>query len=169
MGMSHQQTDKVHSLKEYCFPSLSWLENSAGCSFFGLRIPFCVSLLGIVHAQVETWHAAEPNKLVVMTECCSCMTQRGVDADMPGDDVDNLHNNNTECLQQQVRQATVALVVMVRLLVLLLFALSRAIGFHSGCRVRFPVICWWNVHLDLARLVRIAWPCAFLRCSIVTL
>ena len=42
-------------------------------------------VMGMSHqglAQLDIWHAAEPAKLVVMTECCSCETQRGEDADL---------------------------------------------------------------------------------------
>jgi hypothetical protein len=34
--------------------------------------------------QLAIWHNATPDKLVVMTECCSCSTQQGEDADLPG-------------------------------------------------------------------------------------
>jgi len=42
-------------------------------------------VMGMSHqqtAKLDIWHAGEPNKLVVMTECCSCETQRGEDADL---------------------------------------------------------------------------------------
>lgn len=42
-------------------------------------------VMGMSHqqtAKLDVWHASEPDKLVVMTECCSCETQRGEDADL---------------------------------------------------------------------------------------
>ncbi len=51
---------------------------------------------------MEKWHTAEPDKLVVMTECCSCPTMRGVDADMPAEDDQGMSDENSHCLQEQV-------------------------------------------------------------------
>ena len=51
----------------------------------GTPISKMLDVMGMSHqtgAALETWHAAEPDKLVVMTECCSCETQRGEDADL---------------------------------------------------------------------------------------
>ena len=44
-------------------------------------------VMGMSHQQtraLQIWHNSTPEKLVVMTECCSCETQRGEDADLPG-------------------------------------------------------------------------------------
>jgi hypothetical protein len=44
-----------------------------------------LDVMGMSHqqsAKLDAWHAKRPDKLVVMTECCSCETQRGEDADL---------------------------------------------------------------------------------------
>ena len=33
--------------------------------------------------DMETFHVKEPSKPLVMTECCSCESQRGEDGDLP--------------------------------------------------------------------------------------
>ena len=51
----------------------------------GTPLSRMVDVMGMSHQQSDKlvdWHAAEPEKLVVMTECCSCPTQRGEDADL---------------------------------------------------------------------------------------
>ena len=69
-------------------------------------------------AQLNTFHAGMPEKLVVMTECCSCETQRGEDKDLPlttGIDTNSsaswvpgtstvfAASDNAACLKAQVR------------------------------------------------------------------
>ena len=49
-----------------------------------------LDVMGMSHASsqnLETFHAVEPDKPLVMTECCSCENQRGEDADQ--------HHNST--------------------------------------------------------------------------
>ena len=51
----------------------------------GSPISKVFEVMGMSHqgaAQFDAWHAQEPGKLVVATECCSCETQRGEDADL---------------------------------------------------------------------------------------
>eukprot|EP00040_Diaphanoeca_grandis_P027596 m.157324 g.157324 ORF g.157324 m.157324 type:complete len:1028 (+) comp31051_c0_seq1:83-3166(+) len=73
-------------------------------------------VMGMSHQQstaLNTWHAASPGKLVVMTECCSCEIQRGEDGDMlpfvntslpwkPGGTTVWKSNENSQCLTTQV-------------------------------------------------------------------
>ena len=45
-----------------------------------------LDVMGFSHAAasvVAAFHAADPTKPLVMSECCSCETQRGEDADQP--------------------------------------------------------------------------------------
>ncbi len=42
-------------------------------------------VMGVSHQSsmvLDAWHASKPDKLIVMTECCSCPTQRGEDSDI---------------------------------------------------------------------------------------
>ena len=51
----------------------------------GTPLSQMVDVMGMSHQKTDKlvdWHAAEPDKLVVMTECCSCPTQRGEDTDL---------------------------------------------------------------------------------------
>jgi hypothetical protein len=51
----------------------------------GSPISQMFDVMGMSHqgaTQFDAWHAQEPGKLVVATECCSCETQRGEDADL---------------------------------------------------------------------------------------
>jgi hypothetical protein len=51
----------------------------------GTPISSMLDVMGMSHqtgATFDAWHTAEPEKLVVATECCSCETQRGEDADL---------------------------------------------------------------------------------------
>jgi hypothetical protein len=70
-----------------------------------------LDVMGMSHASSDnlaTFHAVEPEKPVVMTECCSCQSQRGEDSDQP-------HNKTTVhyesdaagCLSEQTRRSDV--------------------------------------------------------------
>ena len=72
----------------------------------GTPISKMLDVMGMSHqtsAVLDRWHEEEPDKLVVMTECCSCETQRGEDADLmarAGPAVYN-SNENSACLVGQ--------------------------------------------------------------------
>lgn len=59
--------------------------------------------------QFDAWHVQEPGKLLVATECCSCETQRGEDADLlpfrPSTKAPFVYasNENSACLKEQTQ------------------------------------------------------------------
>lgn len=59
--------------------------------------------------QFDAWHVQEPGKLLVATECCSCETQRGEDADLlpfrPSIKAPFVYasNENSACLKEQTQ------------------------------------------------------------------
>ena len=58
--------------------------------------------------KLTAWHAARPNKLVVMTECCSCETQRGEDTDLlPFVNQSRVYfsNENAACVEDQTQRS----------------------------------------------------------------
>ena len=69
-----------------------------------------LDVMGMSHQgtkQVNSWHDAEPNKLVVMTECCSCETQRGEDADLLAERPQEVaawdSNENSACVKAKTQ------------------------------------------------------------------
>ena len=73
-----------------------------------------VDVMGMSHqgyAKVAAWHAAEAGKLLVMTECCSCQTQRGEDADLIADRDPSVaawdSNEPSRCLSAKVQTSDV--------------------------------------------------------------
>ena len=66
-----------------------------------------LDVMGFSHASyndVLTFHEAEPDKPLVMSECCSCETQRGEDADMPHNTSEVFYSNeNSGCLAGQTQ------------------------------------------------------------------
>lgn len=65
-----------------------------------------LDLMGFSHAATGTisqFHQMEPAKPLVMSECCSCETQRGEDDDQPRHNSSVYYSNfNAPCLAQQV-------------------------------------------------------------------
>lgn len=64
--------------------------------------------MGMSHASYNSalaFHMQEPNKPLVMTECCSCETQRGEDADMSKDWNPTVvySNENSGCVREQTQ------------------------------------------------------------------
>jgi len=66
-----------------------------------------LDVMGFSHANyndVLAFHEAEPQKPLVMSECCSCETQRGEDADMPHNKTAVYYpNENAGCLADQTQ------------------------------------------------------------------
>ena len=67
-----------------------------------------LDVMGFSHAgskDVATYHELQPEKPLVMTECCSCETQRGEDADQrPAWSPGTFYGNeNSECVAQQTQ------------------------------------------------------------------
>ena len=65
-----------------------------------------LDVMGMSHvssAAVEAWHQQEPGKALVMTECCSCETQRGEDPDLPKSPGAFFNNENSGCLKSETQ------------------------------------------------------------------
>ena len=66
-----------------------------------------LDVMGFSHASyadVLAFHQAEPQKPLVMSECCSCETQRGEDADLPHNETAVFYSNeNAACLAAQTQ------------------------------------------------------------------
>lgn len=66
-----------------------------------------LDVMGMSHNGLDAFtkfHAAEPNKPLVATECCSCETQRGEDADLPHNtSYVYFSNENQQCLEDQTQ------------------------------------------------------------------
>lgn len=66
-----------------------------------------LDVMGCSHCSTSTinaFHALEPTKPYVMSECCSCETQRGEDADQPHNDSTVFYSNlNWQCVAGQTQ------------------------------------------------------------------
>ena len=66
-----------------------------------------LDVMGFSHDSYETiyaFHKAEPGKPLVMTECCSCETQRGEDDDLPRNASEVYYSSlNGGCLASQTQ------------------------------------------------------------------
>jgi beta-galactosidase/beta-glucuronidase len=65
-----------------------------------------LDVMGFSHASYESianFHELEPMKPLVMSECCSCETQRGEDSDMPHNSSVYFDNENSGCVAQQTQ------------------------------------------------------------------
>ena len=72
----------------------------------GTPMSSMLDVMGMSHASaaaVATWHQQEPGKALVMTECCSCETQRGEDADLPKSPGATFNNENSGCLRSETQ------------------------------------------------------------------
>ena len=65
-----------------------------------------LDIMGMSHASSESvsvFHEREPSRPLMMSECCSCETQRGEDEDMPRNKSTVYYSNlNGGCLNNQV-------------------------------------------------------------------
>lgn len=71
-------------------------------------ISFALDVFGMSHqstATLNTFHATMPYKPLVMSECCSCETQRGEDADLPRSPNSSVYysSENSACLAAQTQ------------------------------------------------------------------
>ena len=68
-----------------------------------------LDVMGMSHASSENlaaFHAVEPEKPLVMTECCSCQNQRGEDADQPHNRTAVHYDSEVAgCLSEQTRRS----------------------------------------------------------------
>jgi len=67
-----------------------------------------LDVMGFSHSAYETvaaFHQAEPGKPLVMTECCSCETQRAEDADLPRTENAFYSSLNGKCLAEQTQRS----------------------------------------------------------------
>ena len=75
-----------------------------------------IDIMGMSHASsssVFAFHEREPQKPLMMSECCSCETQRGEDEDMPHNKSLVYYSNlNGQCLNAQVSTSDVPEFVM---------------------------------------------------------
>jgi hypothetical protein len=54
--------------------------------------------------DIDSFHKSRPQQPIVMSECCSCETQRGEDADQPHNTSTVYFNNEaSQCLEGQTQ------------------------------------------------------------------
>jgi hypothetical protein len=75
----------------------------------GTPMSTALDVMGCSHCNrndMLTYHIKEPTKPLVMTECCSCLNQRGEDSDMPHNSTLVHYNDDVSgCLSDQVSQS----------------------------------------------------------------
>jgi len=75
----------------------------------GTPMSTMLDVMGMSHASsvaVQAWHQQEPGKALVMSECCSCETQRGEDADLARSPGATFNNENSGCLRRETQTST---------------------------------------------------------------
>jgi hypothetical protein len=93
--------------------------------------------------DIDNFHKARPMQPIVMSECCSCETQRGEDADQPHAPSVYFDNEQSQCLEGQTQ-------------------VSDAVDFNVGTFI-------WSVVVDgtpaagykLLHLIEARQPCHF--------
>lgn len=100
--------------------------------------------------QFDAWHVQEPGKLLVATECCSCETQRGEDADLlpfrPSIKAPFVYasNENSACLKEQTQA-------------------SNAVSWVGGTFVYVIMCLCWCVCLSVCQHLPVG-PCYCHKC-----
>lgn len=104
-----QCTDAMHAVDSSRVITGNWAWQSPQAVSPTSEIAGFLEVMGMSHQRSDkltAWHAARPDKLVVMTECCSCETQRGEDADLlPFSNRSAVYfsNENAACVEEQTQ------------------------------------------------------------------
>eukprot|EP00038_Savillea_parva_P030026 m.75023 g.75023 ORF g.75023 m.75023 type:complete len:1021 (+) comp8957_c0_seq1:151-3213(+) len=108
---AQQCKDAIHAVDTSRAITGNWAWQGAEAVAPDTPIAAFLDVMGMSHQQTDkltAWHAARPNKLVVMTECCSCETQRGEDTDLlPFVNQSRVYfsNENAACVEEQTQRS----------------------------------------------------------------